>query len=303
MDTQAIIPSRLASSVIAVPPLARDRQLELCPVENRKIVDFLVAGGISTLLYGGNAILYHVRPSEYEQLLHLLTEIAGQNTLVIPSVGPSFGVMMDQVEVLRDFDFPTVMILPGRDVCDPAGIATGIRRFTERFEKPIVLYIKHDRWLPPQLVGKLYSSGLVSWIKYAVVREDPSRDAYLREILTEVPGEIIVSGIGEQPAVIHLRDFELQSFTSGCVCINPRLAMEMLRAVHRQDFDRAEAIRRQFQPLEDLRNTINPIRVLHRAVELADIANTGPILPLLGELAPTEIPRVAEAAVALRDIR
>ncbi|RMF45161.1 MAG: dihydrodipicolinate synthase family protein [Planctomycetota bacterium] len=302
MDTRAITPARLASSVIAVPPLARDPRLELCPNENRKIVAYLEQGGITTLLYGGNAILYHMRPSEYEQLLHMLTDIAGPDTLVVPSVGPSFGVMMDQAEVLRDFDFPTAMVLPMRDVCDPAGIIAGIRRFAEVLEKPIVLYVKHDRWLPPQLIGKLYDSGLLSWIKYAVVRDDPAEDDYLREILSEVPGEIMVSGIGEQPAVVHLRDFELNSFTSGCVCINPRRSMAMLQAIQCGDFALAETIRTQFQPLEDLRNSINPIRVLHRAVELAEIAETGPMLPLLGELAPDDIPRVAAAAVHLRDL-
>ena len=39
---------------------------------------------------------------------------------------------------------------------------------------------------------------------------------------------LVISGIGEQPAIIHLRDFELGGFTSGCVCINPRLSAESL---------------------------------------------------------------------------
>ena len=30
---------------------------------------------------------------------------------------------MDQVDVLRDFNFPTVTLLPSRDVVDQAGIA------------------------------------------------------------------------------------------------------------------------------------------------------------------------------------
>ncbi|GIW99241.1 MAG: dihydrodipicolinate synthase family protein [Pirellulaceae bacterium] len=302
MDTRPITPARLAESVIAVPPLARDSSLEIHPEQNRRIVEYLEAGGITTLLYGGNAVLYHVRPSEYEQLLHMLTEIVKPDTLVVPSVGPAFGMMMDQAAVLQDFDFPTVMILPQRDVCDAPGTATGIRRFADAFGKPVVLYLKHDQWLPSRLVEKLYADGLLSWIKYAVVRDDPAEDDYLREILHVVPSDIVVSGIGEQPAIVHLRDFEVQSFTSGCVCINPALSMEMLRAVQAGEFERAERLRLQFQPLEDLRNEISPIRVLHRAVELAGIAETGPMLPLLGELAPEQLTRIANAACALREI-
>lgn len=301
MDTRTITPARLAESVIAVPPLARNSGLTIDRAENQRLVHHIEAGGVNTLLYGGNAVLYHTRLSEYALLLQTLTEIAGPDTLVVPSVGPAYGTMMDQAEILQDFAFPTVMILPQREIADEHGIASGIRRFVDAYGKQVVLYLKHDRWLSPELVGKMYRSGIISWIKYAVVREDTFNDVYLREVLQQVPSEIVVSGIGEQPAIIHLRDFEIGSFTSGCVCVNPKRSMEMLDAIQQNDFFTAETIRQQFSGLEDLRNRIQPIRVLHRAVELADIANTGPMLPMLGELDATQTSHVAAAAMALKE--
>lgn len=303
MDIRPITTARLAESVIAVPPLARDSQLKLSLTENRRLVEFIEAGGVNTLLYGGNAVLYHIRVSEYARLLQMLTEIAGEETLMVPAVGPSYGVMMDQADVLQDFKFPTVMVLPQKDLADPAGIASGIRRFAESYGKPIVLYLKHDRWLPPELVGKMHASGIISWIKYAVVREDPSQDDYLREVLAQVPSEIVVSGIGEQPATVHMRDFGIASFTSGCVCVNPAKSMQMLQAIQAKNYDLAETIRQQFCGLEDLRNNINPIRVLHRAVELASIADTGPMMPLLGELNVQQTTDIAEAAQELLNLK
>lgn len=297
MDTHAVIPARLAANVIAVPPLARDSQLKIDVAENRKLVKHIEAGGVTTLLYGGNAVLYHLRPSEYARLLSMLVEIAGEKTLMIPSVGPAYGTMMDQAEVLADFDFPTVMILPQKEIADPQGIVAGIRRFVDAYGKPIVLYLKHDRWLPPELVAKLYEGGLLSWIKYAVVRDNPAHDDYLRELLAVVPSQIVVSGIGEQPAIVHLRDFEIASFTSGCVCVRPDRSQQMLTSIQAGKFEQAEKIRSEFCELENLRNEINPIRVLHRAIELAGIANTGPMLPLLGELSPEQIARVATAVI------
>ena len=302
MDTRTITPARLAESVIAVPPLARKAGLTIDRAENQRLVRYIEEGGVNTLLYGGNAMLYHTRLSEYALLLQMLTEIAGQNTLMVPSVGPAFGTIMDQAEILRDFAFPTVMILPQREIADEHGIASGIRRFVDAYGKPIVLYLKHDRWLSPELVGKMYRSGIISWIKYAVVRDEPINDNYLREVLQQVPSEIVVSGIGEQPAIIHLRDYEIGSFTSGCVCVNPQRSMDLLAAIKRSDFEAAERIRQQFCGLEDLRNSIQPIRVLHRAVELADIANTGPMMPMLGELDAAQTSQVASAAIALRCI-
>jgi dihydrodipicolinate synthase/N-acetylneuraminate lyase len=109
----------------------------------------------------------------------------------------------------------------------------------------------------------------------------------------------IVSGMGEQPAVVHLRDFGLAGFTSGCVCIAPRLSMELLRALQRKDFTTAEEIRSRFAPLESLRDEINPVRVLHAAVHSAGIAETGPITPLLSPVEERQVQAIAAAARAL----
>jgi dihydrodipicolinate synthase/N-acetylneuraminate lyase len=300
MDTQPIDSKRLAQSVIAVPPLARDRQGRICRQENEKIVRYLEAGGVSTLLYGGNAVLYHIRLSEFAGLLEILQDIAGEQTLMIPSVGPAYGTMMDQASILRDFAFPTAMVLPQKEIADEQGLATGIRRFAEAYGKPIVLYLKHDRWLHPKLVESMHRDGLLSWIKYAVVLPEPAEDPYLREVLEVIPPSMVVSGIGEQPAIIHLRDFGVISYTSGCVCVAPGLSMEMLNAIHAKDYARAERIRQQFTGLEDLRNAIQPIRVLHHAVAAAGIASTGPMQPMLGELSTDQAQLVGEAAQALR---
>lgn len=299
MDTETISAARLAASVVAVPPLARRSDFSIDREQNSRLVKYLENDGITTLLYGGNAILYHVRMSEFAELLGMLADIAAPGTLMVPSVGPAFGTMMDQADVLADFEFPTVMILPQKEIADPVGIARGVRLFAEKYGKPIVLYLKHDRWLEPSTVGKLYKDGLISWVKYAVVRDDTAKDDYLREVLQQVPGEIVVSGIGEQPAIIHMRDFGIGSFTSGCVCVAPGRSMDMLTAIKAGKYVEADQLRQQFLPLEDLRNNIQPIRVLHRAVALAGIADTGPLLPLLGELNSSEEAAVAAAAKQL----
>jgi len=284
MWTSAVTPKLLSESVIAVPPLARDADRKISTPENTKIIRAIEQGGVSTLLYGGNAVFYHMRLAEYGDALGMLATVAGPQTWIVPSVGPTYGLMMDHADVLKDFDFPTAMVLPQKEIADESGIATGIRLFVERYGKPIVLYLKHDRWLAPSIVEALVRDGLVSWIKYAVVRENPSVDPYLSEILSVVPANIVVSGIGEQPAIIHLRDFGVGGFTSGCVCVSPARSMAMLRAIHAQDYALAESIRKSFEPLENLRNAIQPIRVLHQAVAAAGIAETGPMQPLLGEL-------------------
>jgi len=191
------------------------------------------------------------------------------------------------------------MILPTRDVVTPAGVATALRHFVEMANRPAVLYIKHDGYIDVGHVKQLMDDGLLAWIKYAIVRDETSDDDYLRELVDTVGPSRIVSGIGEQPAITHIREFGLTSFTSGCVCVAPQLSMQMLRAIQAADFGKAEEIRRMFSPLEELRNEINPIRVLHTAVTLSGIGTMGPLLPLLCDVGEEDLAAIGDAAKQL----
>ncbi|MBL8819650.1 MAG: dihydrodipicolinate synthase family protein [Planctomyces sp.] len=301
MQTTAIQPEQFRSSVLAVPPLARDASEKICPGENAKIIRYLEDGGVSMLLYGGNANLYHIRPSEFHSLLEMLEQSAGKDTIVIPSAGPAYGTMMDQADVLKKFQFPTVMVLPTKAIMTEAGLMTGFRRFVETIGKPAVLYIKEEGYISPEGAAELVRDGLVSFIKYAIVRKDTADDVFLEKLVSLVDPKLICSGIGEQPALIHLTKFRLTGYTSGCVCINPALSQRMLKAIHDKDYDLAESIRRTFLPLEGLRNEINPIRVLHEAVALCDISQTGRHLPLLSGISTTAVDRVRTVAKELRN--
>ncbi len=300
MITTPLTADHLAASVMAVPPLARTADFALAEEANERIVRYLEAGGVRLLLYGGNANLYHVPLSEYEALLAMLVRIAGPETLVIPSAGPTWGLLHDQARVVRRFSFPTVMILPQQGITTSRGVADGVRGFVEAAGKPALLYIKHDGYIDPDDVAALDREGLLSGIKYATVRHDTSVDPYLDRLVDRVAPGKIISGIGEQPAIVHVREFGLGGFTSGCVCVAPRLSQSMRAALHRGDEAEAERIRAIFKPLEDLRNKINPIRVLHRAVEGAGIAPTGPLLPLLSLVESEHEAAIDAAAKALR---
>lgn len=300
MKTTPVTTADLRSSVIAVPPLCRNADLSLNRAENGRLIRHLHQGGIRTLLYGGNANLYNLALSEFDSLLGMLTELCPEDDLwVVPSVGPMYGTAMDQAAILRNHRFPTAMLLPTLFPSKPAGVATAVRHFVERSGMKAVLYIKDESYITPELAAELVNDGLISWIKYAVVKPNPAEDAYLSKLITLVDPKHIVSGIGEQPAIVHLRDFGITGFTAGCVCIAPKLSMDLLRAIDAGDFAKAESIREIFRPLEDLRNAHSPILVLHHAVALAGVADTGPVLPLLTELPAELLPAIEQAAKAL----
>ena len=172
MKTTPVTPADIARSVIAVPPLARDADLRLNRAANLAIIKYLEAAGIRSLMYGGNAVFFNVSIGEYAEILDFLAESVGPDTWLLPSAGPDFGKLRDQVPILKERPFPSVMVLPVTGPSVPTGVARGIRLFAEALGKSVVLYVKDDRTLTPELIGKLVEDGLVVSVKYAVVRED-----------------------------------------------------------------------------------------------------------------------------------
>jgi len=302
MDTSILSVKHLSRSVMAVPPLARRTDYSVNEDANLQIIRHLEAGGVSLLLYGGNANFYHLPLSEYEQTLEMLASLAADTTLVIPSAGPTLGLLMEQAKIIRRFAFSTVMVLPQQGITTSLGVAKGVRAFVEAAGIPAMLYIKQDGFIEPEDAAILDREGLLSAIKYATVRPDSANDPYLRRLVDLIDPNKIISGIGEQPAIEHLRDFALGGFTSGCVCIAPRLSQALLSSIRLGLWEDAQRIQNIFKPLENIRNSINPIRVLHQAVESAGIAVTGPLLPMLSNVDPVDISEIATAAKTLFDL-
>ena len=295
--------------VFSVPPLPRSaspkRGLDFDAAE--RVAGHIVRGGITRLLYGGNAFLYHITLAEYEALLDWLADFS-DDRWAIPSVGPSFGRALDQACLLRRHAFPTAMVLPCGDPRDAEGMEQGIREIADAAGMPLILYLKSEDGFGGHIergldaIGRLVNDGVGVSVKYAIVRDDPSRDAYLDGLLKRVHRSRVVSGMGERPAIVHLRDFGLNGMTTGSGCIAPRRCNELLKACDDGRWQEAEAIRADFMPLEDVRDAWGPARVLHHATELAEIAPTGPIPPYVSPLDPQKLDKLRPIARALREL-
>jgi 4-hydroxy-tetrahydrodipicolinate synthase len=292
--------------VFPVPPLARrhDAKRTLDFNASTRIVDYLAAAGMTRLLFGGNAFLYHLTLREYEELLAWLAGLP-DHLWCIPSAGPSYGRLMDQAPLLHSHRFPCAMVLPCNDPRDAAGLERGLREFSDAAGMPLTLYLKDelgfgaDRAAGLDALGRLVESGVCCAIKYAVVRKDPGQDDYLAGLLARVDRRRVVSGIGERPAVVHMLDWHLPGFTTGSGCVAPALTQALFAACKRGDRAAAEALRAPFLALEDLRDAWGPAPVLHAAVEAAGIAETGPLPPFVSNLSAERMATVKPVAQAL----
>ena len=282
MKTEPLTVEEFATSVLAVPPLARNADLSLNVAQNQRLIRHMEAGGQRILLYGGNANLYHCGMQDYAQMLEMLCASAASSTRVIPAVGPDFGRMMEQAHLLRGSGYRTAMVLPmAPGLSSPDGVAEGIRRFVDAAAMPVTLYLKSEQSIDVARIGTLVDEGRILAVKYAVLRQDPSHDDFLRALVQRISAARIVSGMGERPAPVHLTEFRLASFTTGCGCIAPRACMQLLRALQRGDKNAADALYARFMPLENLREAVSLIRVLHDAISLCGLTDMGAQLPLL----------------------
>jgi len=281
MNVSPLVEREFASTVMAVPPLARHADLTLNAAENRKLIQHIEAGGVRTLLYGGNANLYHVAPSEYRDLLDLLAENTAPETRVIPAIGPDFGKMQDQARVLAQTSYRTAMVLPLAGFTTPAGVEAGLKRIVDLAGMPLTLYVKSEEYVDVDTLARLVDGGTLIAVKYAIVRKDPADDAYLRRLLQSVSPSKVISGMGERPALVHVRDFGMAAWTTGSGCIAPGAVMALLTAAKAGRADEAQRLYDAFMPLETLRDSISLIRVLHDAVTFSGLADMGPHLPLL----------------------
>jgi dihydrodipicolinate synthase/N-acetylneuraminate lyase len=300
MKTASVTFEHLAASVIAVPPLAQTADFGLAREQNIALIDHLEAAGVRSLMYGGNANFYNIPVSAYAATLEFLAGHSAADCWVIPAVGPDFGRMVDQAPIIRALGFPMAMALPApKGSYTDAGMATALRHLSDKLGTPVLMYAKHDRSIDPKLAGKLVDDGVVGYIKYAVVRDDPKADDFLAALIDVMDRRRIISGIGERPVIEHFTSFGLTSFTSGSIGVAPKLSMAILYALQAGDIARATALREKFMPLEDCRDSFGPARTIHDAVTLAGVADMGPMAPLQSSLIGEERARTADAARAL----
>lgn len=299
MNVSPIVESEFAATVMAVPPLARRVDYTLDAAQNLELIRHIEAGGVRTLLYGGNANLYHVPVSEYRELLDMLADSTAETTRVIPAIGPDYGKMLDQARILSQTPYRTAMVLPLGGFTTPEGVETGLTRIADIAGIPLTLYVKSEDYVDVDTLARLVDRGTLIAVKYAVVRDDPGDDAWLRRLLQSVSRAKVISGMGERPALVHVRDFGLASWTTGSGCIAPRAVMALLRAAQQNGLGEAAGIYDAFMPLETLRDEISLIRVLHDAVTFSGIADMGAMLPLLSSTPAADHANIQAAAQAL----
>ncbi|CDN51952.1 dihydrodipicolinate synthase [Neorhizobium galegae] len=297
MTATMLTPQDFKKSVVAVPPLALTASLKVAPEPNALLARHIVDGGVNILLYGGNANLYHFGLDDYADALAAMADAANM-AHVITSIGPDYGKMMDQAPLVERSGLRNVMLLPTGFPSDSHGVGDGIRRIAARLGFGVIVYLKREMYVRPEVLEKLIAEGAVRFVKYAVERCDPADDPYLDSVLSAVGRDLVASGMGETPIVDHVGRRGVATFTSGAVCIAPAAAMALLdglRAGIEVDIE-------PFIDFERVRASFGGIQVLHSAISASGIADMGPMMPMVSVVKERNMPEVLRVLEALRRI-
>jgi dihydrodipicolinate synthase/N-acetylneuraminate lyase len=299
MSKLVLQPADFNSSVVAVPPIALTPGFAVAEAANTALVRHIERGGVSILLYGGNANLYHFSLGLYADALAMMVGAAGSATRIITSIGPDFGKMQDQAALVEQSGLRNVMLLPTAFPADSDGVANGARRIADRLGFGVILYLKRDGYVAPETLGRLVADGAVRFVKYAVERPDAAADPYLDAVLAAVGKDVVASGMGETPVADHLGVRKLPTFTSGAVCIAPAAAMRLLTLYKTGRHDEALALSAPFLEFEKVRSRVGGLQVLHDSVTASGIADMGPLMPMVSNVRAEAMPAVREAVQGL----
>jgi 4-hydroxy-tetrahydrodipicolinate synthase len=301
MKTGSVAPADLTSSIIALPPLARTKTGAINEAENAKIIAWLCSARVSTFMYGGVANLFNAALSEYGAVLDLIEKIAPAEAWVVPAIGGDYGKATDQIEILRAREFPTAILLPFAPI-QAKGVATGLRRLSDRYGRPLMVFFKSADYLEPADIAALLADGVLCCVEYGVPANERGESPHLAELLERTGGaERIIDGSGEKTIVANAA-FGIRGYTSGSGVIAPHLSMAVLDAVKQGDLQLATMLSGEFKPFDALRGLYSPISVVHDAVRLAGIADTGPIGPFFQSIAdPAVVEEITTCALALKE--
>lgn len=283
MKTTPFSSPDLTKSILSLPPIARSADGSLNAVESKKIVDWLSSAAVTTFVYGGVGGFFNISMKEYAPTLDMIEEITPTDAWVVPAIGPDFGKASDQIAILRERDFPTAILLPLTPVT-PKGVATGLRRLSDAYGRPLMVFFKDPNYLQAHDAATLLADGVLCTLEYGIPPEKDGSAPYLSQLLDKVGNASqIIDGAGER-SIPATAKYGLKSFTSGSGIIAPHLSMALLAAVLRDDFETAEAIKSTFAAFDALRAAHAPIPTVHDGVRLAGIAETGPFAPFFSNI-------------------
>ncbi len=213
-------------------------------------IEFLIKHKVPLIIPNGNTgEFYSLSENEWELVLQTAADASKPTSTIMSGVGHSVTTAISQLETVRDFGVPAVMIhYPQHVFVSEEGLLRYYRELLEAAKGLNVVLYKKGPLLTDTMLKKLMKYENLVGIKYAFGRiVDFSRTVH------NLGHKIVWScGTAERFAPFFFLA-GAEAFTSGLCNFAPQVSSRMFNALRKRDFAEAMKVQKMITPLEDLR--------------------------------------------------
>ncbi|VXB08556.1 dihydrodipicolinate synthase family protein [Pseudoclavibacter sp. 8L] len=232
----------------------------------RLVLDRMLDAGVRVLTPNGNTgEFYALRPDERLQVLQAVAAHAAGRALIVAGVGFDTETAIADGLAAATAGAEMVMIhQPVHPYVSRAGWIDYHATIADALpELGVVLYIRNP-WVNGDMIAQLSARcPNVVGVKYAVA--DPVMFARVK---SAAPHLVWIAGLAEPYALSYFAH-GATGFTSGLVCVNPRLSLDLLRTLQAGDLSAARRLTESISEFEELRaldSNANNVSVIKEAL-------------------------------------
>ncbi|HIB88080.1 TPA: dihydrodipicolinate synthase family protein [Candidatus Poribacteria bacterium] len=274
--------------VVAITPRNEDQQVDLDGV--RKNARYLVQNGVNFIMPEcGTGLVYDASLEEYEAVVGTFIDEVGNESYVVPGIGPGFGRSLEMGSIANYLGADGVMIMPVVGPASAMGVYNGLKAITEKIKLPTILYQRRLDIMTVDDVICLCQLDEIIGLKYAVDNVDAFKQ------IAEKAGDqaAMTCGMAEDPCIEYLENGAI-GFSSGMANFVPRMSMSLLQNFMSGNKAEAERLRSLMIPFEDFRGEGGArysSSALHAAMDYVGLAG-GPVIPFATDVSQQDLPRV-----------
>jgi 4-hydroxy-tetrahydrodipicolinate synthase len=249
---------------------------------------FIACGGVSEY--------YSLSTEERVGVVEATADAVGGEASVVGGVGGSTKNAVDLIDRYEDAGADAVMVMfPQRPGLHRDGLVPHYRQVIESTDLGVMLYKKDPR-LDTAILADLGGYENVVAVKHAL----GDLDDFVGDI-NDVDADLVwVDGSAEVPAVGFGVE-GAEGFTTGIGNFVPELAVALMDAIDRRDWERARDLRELARPFQKIRGEVpgsTGVGVVKHGMEVAGY-DGGPVRPPLKPMAPEYRERVEAAYEAV----
>ena len=274
--------------VVAITPRSEDQQVDLDGV--RRNARYLVQNGVSFIMPEcGTGLVYDANLEEYEAVVGAFLDEVGDESYVVPGIGPGFGRALEMGRIAKDLGVDGVMIMPVVGPASAMGVYNGLKAIAQKIKLPTILYQRRLDIMAVDDVIRLCQLDEIVGLKYAV----DNIDAF-KKIAEQVGDKAAMTcGMAEDPCIDYMENGAI-GFSSRMANFVPRMSMSLLQNFMSGNKDEAERLRNLMIPFEDFRGEGGArysSSALHSAMDYIGLAG-GPVIPFAIDVSDQDLPRV-----------